>query len=140
MAGLAITAIVFYAHPPVGFAGEKTRRFAKLGALIQSVQLQWFIAGEFNLDISAFQLILLESNPRTHQKKLALNSCASGAPVVHITILQLLMRVVCLPYIRSASAKTDAPWCPQCGLEIHLRGVGQQLTTRSLEVALPFPQ
>eukprot|EP00959_Pyramimonas_sp_CCMP1952_P086071 1800465-Pyramimonas_sp.AAC.1 len=46
----------------------------------------------------------------------------------------------CLPHIHNASAVTDAPWSPQCGVDIHLRGVGQQLLMRSLEVAPRLPQ
>eukprot|EP00959_Pyramimonas_sp_CCMP1952_P043109 901917-Pyramimonas_sp.AAC.1 len=44
MTGFSIIAVVFYAHPSVGFAGENLQRFARLGAFLKSVQLPWFIA------------------------------------------------------------------------------------------------
>ena len=55
MTGFSILAILFYAHPSLGFAGANLQRFAKLGAFLQSVQLPWFIVGDFNIDIGVFQ-------------------------------------------------------------------------------------
>eukprot|EP00959_Pyramimonas_sp_CCMP1952_P077606 1622249-Pyramimonas_sp.AAC.1 len=46
----------------------------------------------------------------------------------------------CVPYIRSVSAVVDTPWAPHIGLEVKLRGNGEQLISRTLEVAARLPQ
>eukprot|EP00959_Pyramimonas_sp_CCMP1952_P210717 4409614-Pyramimonas_sp.AAC.1 len=46
----------------------------------------------------------------------------------------------CLPYIRSTTPVVDTPWAPHIGLELRLRGNGEQLLCRSLLVAPRLPQ
>eukprot|EP00959_Pyramimonas_sp_CCMP1952_P373068 7812931-Pyramimonas_sp.AAC.1 len=46
----------------------------------------------------------------------------------------------CLPYIRSITPVVDTPWAHRIGLELRLRGTGEQLLCRSLLVAPRLPQ
>eukprot|EP00959_Pyramimonas_sp_CCMP1952_P362595 7593404-Pyramimonas_sp.AAC.1 len=69
MAGFSIIAIFFNAHPSVGFAGENLQRFAKLGALIQNVQLPWFIVWGFqHRHCRVSEIGILEANPRLSRR------------------------------------------------------------------------
>ena len=114
MTGFSVIATTFYAHPTVGFAGENLQRFAKLGALLQSVQLPWFIVGDFNIDISVFQRSAFLKRIQGFTRRADIEfTCVGSAGNSHIVVAS----ENCLPYIHSVSSVTDVPWSPHCGLE-----------------------
>ena len=88
MKGFSLLIVLFYAHPTLGFARANAQRYARLGALLQSVQLPWIVLGDFNQDVSEFRQSAFVKRVHGHIRQANVDyTCVGGAGSSHIDFL-----------------------------------------------------